>query len=124
MAPSRHRSATGTEPAPSACPLAELVEDYARFLQEHRGLRSTSIAKIRRTCDAMRAFFCLRRTSPDAIEPAVIHKFNTSEGNRCNRRTLSGNCSDLRGFLGQPFSQNPHRALIIPEYSLRRLLAP
>jgi len=77
-----------------------IIEEYAQFLQEHRGVCIDGLRFIRRAC---RAFVSHVTVNEDAelkeARPEMIHRFITSQGRRYARKTVGSTCSTIRGFL-------------------------
>jgi site-specific recombinase XerD len=81
-------------------PFAGVFEEYERFLRDDRGVSESGIAVIRSACLAFLDHAETSRISALAsIRPETIHQFILQQGQRYTRRTMSGRCSALRGFL-------------------------
>jgi integrase/recombinase XerD len=79
---------------------AELLDVYAQFLAEHRGITPKSIATIRRRCDELLAHLhdtC--GTILADVTPEAIRRFLTLQAQRYHRITMVSICSMVRGFL-------------------------
>lgn len=87
-------------PPPSTCPHFELVEDYARFLREQRGVGQAGLRFVRRSCSDLLVHLAAQGISDLAtVEPPLIHGFITRQGQRYSRKTMTSICSSVRGFL-------------------------
>jgi integrase/recombinase XerD len=94
------------DPTPETPPHAEIVETYATFLREYRGLCDGRICHIRRHCLGLIDFAgrmgCVRLQD---VRPEIIRGFIRQEGQRCSRLSLQTQCSALRGFLSYLYRQ-------------------
>jgi len=88
-------------------PFIDFISTYGSFLAEHRGVSRDGIAVIQSCCKAFLAYIedC-GITDLGAIAPGTIHAFIASEGGHFARRTMSGRCSALRGFLSFLYLKN------------------
>lgn len=87
-------------PPPPPCQHASLVEEYVQFLRQHRGLCREGVRYIQRSCKALLIYLTTQGVSDlHTLEPVVIHRFITDQGNRYARKTLQSTCSAIRGFL-------------------------
>jgi site-specific recombinase XerD len=95
------QSVTPIESSPNMPdPQARLVEDYAAFLREHRGLRPKSISTICRASAALLGFLAGGGDLDLAtVRPEGIHQFIVAEAKRYSRAGLRARCSAIRGFL-------------------------
>jgi site-specific recombinase XerD len=89
------------EPPPDTLdPQARLVEEYAAFLRDHRGLRPKSINKIHRASAAPLAFLagggCF---DPATVGPEGIYQFIVAEAKHYSRAGLRARCGAIREFL-------------------------
>lgn len=81
-----------------------IVQDYIDFLCRHRGLRADSARNHERRCELLLQFLDDRGVTDLAdVQPVEIHDFLTMLGGRYTRTTLSGACTELRGFLRHLF---------------------
>ncbi|MHC4093918.1 MAG: site-specific integrase, partial [Planctomycetota bacterium] len=86
--------------APPATAQDELIEQYTRFLREHRGICAEYAKSVRRCCGSFLAYAARKGLHQlRTIKPEVIHRFITHEGTQYHRRTMGDRCSILRGFL-------------------------
>ncbi len=76
------------------------LADYVQVLEKERGVSPKSIAYIRGCCEAFLRFLEGAGVSDlGSIKPETIHDFILEQGSRYARKTMSGQCSALRGFL-------------------------
>jgi integrase/recombinase XerD len=79
---------------------AQLVEEYAAFLRDHRGLQPTTIRQIRRASAALLAFLAGDNSfNLGAVRPEGIHQFIVAEAKHYSRMGLRARCGAIRGFL-------------------------
>lgn len=96
-------------------PFAGLVPGYERFLRHHRGVSEGGIGFIRSVCDAFLTYAGTSGISDlRSIRPETIHGFIRHEGQRYSRRTISGRCSALRGFLAHLYRRGRTPADLSP----------
>lgn len=96
-----------TVPALSLDPHAQLVEGYAAFLREHRGLKPKTVTTARRTCTVFLAFVTADGCADlAALRPGTIHRFIVDQGARYSRSTLRSRCCTVRAFLGHLFRRH------------------
>jgi site-specific recombinase XerD len=87
-------------PAEPLDPRAQLVEEYALFLREHRGLKPKTVSIARFTCTAFLAFVAGDGCNDlAALRPESIHRFIVAQAQRYSRSTLRSRCCRIRGFL-------------------------
>jgi site-specific recombinase XerD len=99
-----HLRRKGLIPAPdvpsTTTPHAELIDQYVRFQREHRGVCEEYAKNTKGYCQAFLTYLDAQGvTDLGAIEPEMIHRFISLEGNRYSRKSMSGRCSMLRGLL-------------------------
>ena len=94
----------GIAPIPSM-PHADLpnegfVSQYVRYQRECRGVCLEYSKNVRRCCMAFLAHLHSHgATDLAGITPSVIHGFIVADGHGYSRKTMSGRCYILRGFL-------------------------
>lgn len=94
------RPPTPTLPAPPLDPRAQLVEGYAAFLREHRGLKRKTVATARRACAVFLAFVSDDGCADLALlRPESIHRFIVAQSTRYSRSALRSRCCTIRAFL-------------------------
>jgi site-specific recombinase XerD len=105
----------------------QLVEEYAAFLREHRGLRPKTVATARFACTAF-----LGCVADDgcadlaALQPGSVHRFIVAQSKRYSRSTLRSRCCTIRGFLNHLYRRRAiasdlSGAVIVPrEYKQER----
>jgi integrase/recombinase XerD len=76
-----------------------VIEEYANFLHEVRGLASSTIARQKYTARCFLQHLQERRIQLKKIQTAHIESFITKVGKRLSRVTLQSEISALRGFL-------------------------
>lgn len=78
----------------------KLIEDYCTFLRTLRALKERTLRKIQSSC---RKFVDFVDRDDEAklrsLDPETIHRYLAFRGRRCERLSLSTECSCLRGFL-------------------------
>jgi integrase/recombinase XerD len=87
-------------PAKAIDPQAKLIEEYATFLRDHRGLQPKSISTASHTCATLLTFLAGEGCHElAALRPEHVHRFIVAEGKRYSRVTMRHRCGELRGFL-------------------------
>jgi site-specific recombinase XerD len=113
--------------APPATAQDELIEQYTRFLREHRGICAEYAKSVRRCCGSFLAYAARKGLHQlRTIKPEVIHRFITHEGTQYHRRTMGDRCSILRGFLRYLHRQGITPADLSPsvvDYAMLLILA-
>lgn len=96
----RQRAIPAPAPPPPTCPHFKLVEDYTRFLREQRGVGLAGLSFVRRSCSNLLLHLAAQGVSDlAALAPSDILGFITHQGQRYARKTMTGICSSVRGFL-------------------------
>jgi site-specific recombinase XerD len=87
-------------PADALNPQEQLVEEYAAFLHEHRGLQPKTIMHVRRTCATLLTFLASEGCHElAALRPEHVHRFLAAVGKRYSRVSMRHLCGELRAFL-------------------------
>jgi len=91
-------------------PHVELLDEYGRFLREHRGICLPHMQNTLRCCQALLAHLGTSG-SADLVSarPETIHEFLILQGQHFQRTTMKSRCGMVRGFLGWL-----HRRGVIP----------
>jgi len=89
-----------TTPMAPPRPFDQVVNDYTQALRDQRGLCPEGIYNSRLVCQAF-AEYVVKRGVDDlsSITSKIVHAFVTELGGQYSRKTMSGRCSSLRGFL-------------------------
>ena len=81
-------------------PFGSVVEEYARFLTQCRGLHEETVSRCTRYClKFLRRVRGAGTTRLFAMKPPVLQAFLLSEGQQYGRKTMSSKCFMLRQFL-------------------------
>ena len=105
-----------------AGPFIEVIAGYIQFLRDHRGVCPEAAVNIRSFCSAFAVHLTDHGLSDlHSLSPAVIHEFLTLDGGRYSRKTMSGRCSALRGFLRHLFRRDITRTDLSPVVVAPRL---
>ena len=87
------RSATATSPA------SKVIEEYANYLHEVRGLTLLTISHRRYTANCFLKHLDEERITLKDIQPRHLESYMIKASRRLSRVTLRGEISALRGFL-------------------------
>ena len=106
----RHLVRQGVVPAPQPpiprCSRPDLIDDYARFLHEHRGLCGRYVQNIRRCCESLLNHLGRGGKRLDSAGPRAVQCFLTLQGKLYQRTTMSSRCGIMRGFLTYLYRRN------------------
>jgi site-specific recombinase XerD len=82
-----------------ASPASTLIEEYASYLQEVRGLNSATVSNLRRTVACFLRHMDEEGATLKDIQPRHLESYIVKASRRLGRGTLRGKISALRGFL-------------------------
>jgi len=88
-----------SRPAIATSPASMLVEEYAKYLHEVRGLTLSSISIQRHTAQCFLQHLDQEGIALKDLQAGHLESYITKAGQRLSRRTLRHDISALRGFL-------------------------
>lgn len=87
-------------PTSPSGPFNQVIVNHTQALRDERGACSEGIYNVRLVCRAFAEYAAKRGlTELSAVTPMIVHAFITEMGTHYSRKTMSGRCSALRGFL-------------------------
>ena len=105
-----------------AGPFEDVIAEHIQFLREHRGICAEAAVNVRTFCRAFANHLANQGvTNLRSLSPAIIHEFLTLDGGRYSRKSMSGRCSALRGFLRHLFRRGITRVDLSPAVVAPRL---
>jgi len=86
-------------PATASSPASILIEEYANYLHEVRGLTLPTVSNHRYTAQCFLQHLHEEGIALNDIQPSHVESYITKTGQRLSRPSLQGDISALRGFL-------------------------
>jgi integrase/recombinase XerD len=86
-------------PAATISRASILIEEYANYLHEMRGLTLATVSNHRYTAQCFLQHLDAKGIGLNDIQPSHLESYITKTGRRLSRQSLQGDISALRGFL-------------------------